>query len=270
MSERSVKVALGQMLVKGGEPEANLNRAIGMIDKAAQRGCQIIVLPECMDVGWMSATARLQARPIPGPRSDQLVEAASSANIFIATGLTERDGDRLYNSAVLINADGQLLLKHRKINVLEIAQPVYDIGDRLQVADTDLGILGLNICADNFPNTLDIGRSIGRMGAQLLLSPSAWAVNADHDNKKEPYGDLWLDSYGQLAKQFKMPIVGVSGIGSITSGPWAGRKCIGCSLVVDAEGKQLVMGPYEQEALIEVEVELTEDKPKGTSISGML
>ena len=265
-----LRVAAGQMLVEGGDVDGNMNRAIAMVDEAARRGCRIVVLPECLDVGWTHPLACELAEPIPGPRSRQLAGAAAGAGIFVVAGLTEREGNRIYNTAVLIDGEGKLLLKHRKINVLDIAQDVYEVGDRLGVARTDVGRLGINICADNFPNSLDIGRAIGRMGAQLLLSPSAWAVDADHDNTTEPYGRLWLDAYGQLARQFKMPVVGVSNVGPIGGGPWAGRKCIGCSLVVDSEGRQVVMGPYDEEALIVTELQLSDDQPKGTNISGAL
>ena len=265
-----LRVAAGQMLVEGGDVDGNMNRAIAMVDEAARRGCRIVVLPECLDVGWTHPLACELAEPIPGPRSQQIAGAAAGAGIFVVAGLTEREGNRIYNTAVLIDGEGKLLLKHRKINVLDIAQDVYEVGDRLGVARTDVGRLGINICADNFPNSLDIGRAIGRMGAQLLLSPSAWAVDADHDNTTEPYGRLWLDAYGQLARQFKMPVVGVSNVGPIGGGPWAGRKCIGCSLVVDSEGRQVVMGPYDEEALIVTELQLSDDQPKGTNISGAL
>jgi predicted amidohydrolase len=270
MRERSLKLALGQMLVEGGAVEANLDRALAMIHEATRSGCHIIVLPECLDLGWMHPSARRCSEPIPGSRTARFAQAAASAKIHVAAGFTERDGDRLYNAAVLIDSGGRILLKHRKINVLDIAQGLYEIGDRLQVAHTDLGVLGLDICADNFPNSLDIGRTIGRMGAHLLLSPSAWAVDADHDNRSDPYGGLWLDSYSQLAKQFQMPVAGVSNVGPITAGPWAGRRCIGCSMLIDSDGNQLVMGPADEEALIVAEVRLAHDRPKGTKISGML
>jgi predicted amidohydrolase len=241
-----------------------------MIREAAQRGCQVVVLPECLDLGWTHPTARTLAEPIPGPRAKQLADAARTENIVVAAGLTERDGDRIYNAAILIDRDGRLVQIHRKINVLDIAQDLYDIGDRLGVAQTTAGIIGVNICADNFPNTLDIGQALGRMGAELLVSPCAWAVDADHDNSEQPYGELWRGAYGWLAPQFSMPIIGASNIGPITAGPWSGRKCIGCSLIVDAHGAPVATGPYDEEALIEVELSLIENRPRGTNISGNL
>ena len=267
---RTLRLALGQMLVEGGAVSANLDRAETMIHAAARQRCALVVLPECLDVGWTDPGARELAEPIPGPRVRRLARTAAEQQIFVVAGLTERDGDRVYNAAVLLDDRGQLLLCHRKINELDIAQDLYAIGDRLHVAHTALGVLGVNICADNFPNALDIGRTLGRMGAQILLSPCAWAVDSDHDPRREPYGALWRDAYGQLARAFRMPVVGASNVGPITRGPWAGRRCIGCSLVVAADGREVAMGPYNETSLIVAEVTLYDDRPAGTSISGML
>ena len=266
----TLRLAVGQMLVAGGEVSANLDRAETMIRRAATAGCAVVVLPECLDVGWTDPSARALAEPIPGPPMHRLAQSAAAQHIFVVAGLTERDGDRIYNSAVLLDDLGQLLLCHRKINELDIAQDLYAIGDRLQVVRTTFGVVGVNICADNFPNALDIGRTLGRMGAQILLSPSAWAVAADHDPAREPYGALWRDAYGQLARAFQMPVVGASNVGPIRGGPWAGRRCIGCSLVIDADGREIVTGPYNEPALLVVEVTLHDDRPAGTAISGLL
>ena len=140
------------------------------------------------------------------------------------------------------------------------------------VAETELGRIGLNICADNFKKALVLAHSLARMGARLILSPCAWAVDADHDNEKQPYGEGWKESYTKIARLYELPVIGVSNVGWIRSGPWAGRKCIGCSLAVGAGGEILAEGPYgeEAEALIPVEVEIKPMPVKGTRISGWL
>ena len=94
------------------------------------------------------------------------------------------------------------------------------------------------------------------MGADLILSPCAWAVPADHDNRKEPYGQLWRDNYGPVARDFRLWIAGASNVGWITAGPWQGRKCIGCSLVVDPSGKPVLEGPYgpDAETILNVDI----------------
>jgi predicted amidohydrolase len=188
----------------------------------------------------------------------------------VVAGLTERWKNAVYNSAVLIDDAGRLRMTYRKINVLEIAQQFYAIGDRLAVERMEWGRVGVNICADNFPNSLDLGASLGRMRTQLLLSPCAWAVDADYDQSAEPYGQLWRRSYAQLAEQFHMAIVGVSSVGLLNDGPWSGRKCIGCSMIFDHRGELVLEGPYDQEALLVAEIPLVDNPARGTNISGCL
>ncbi len=270
--ERPLKLAMGQMLVEGGQPQENLARAVKMICQAAQQGCQIVVLPECLDLGWNHPSARQSATGIPGPTSGVLCRAASDTGLHVVAGLTERDGSRIFNAAVLIGPDGRVLLKHRKINLLDIEQGVYATGDRLGVCEIACGVIGVNVCADNFPDSLVLGHSLARMGAQILLSPSAWAVPAEHDPIADPYGALWEGSYRSLANLYEIPIVGVSNVGWITGGPWAGRKCIGCSLAMGADGAIVAKGPYGVDAqqLIVMEVELTRRRVTGTDIAPML
>ncbi len=145
------------MLVEGGKPDANLARAIAMIADALAKGCDIVVLPECLNYGWTHPSARGAAPPIPGPHSDLL---ASAAGLWVVAGLVESDGGRLYNAAVMISPEGEIVLKHRKINELEIAHDLYSLGTSVGVAETPLGTLGLNICADN-PQGRDIRRIVG-------------------------------------------------------------------------------------------------------------
>ena len=271
--ERSAyKVGMGQMLVRGGEVEKNLGRAVDMVRGAAERGCAAVLLPECLDCGWTHPASRGLAQPIPGRHSDRLAAAAAKHGIHVVAGLTEKAGSRVYNAAVLISPRGEILLHHRKINELVIAHDIYDIGDRLGVARTPLGTIGLDICADNFPDALVIGHTLGRMGAQIMLSPSAWAVRPGHDNAKDPYGGSWRRSFATLARLYDMTVISVSNVGPMDAGVWAGRACIGCSMAVGPDGAVLAQCPYgrEAETLEAVDVALTPRKAKGTAISAML
>jgi len=272
MEKNQFKLAMGQMLVQMGDVEQNLQRAEKMIFDAANQGCRVIVLPECLDVGWTNPRAKQLAQPIPGKISDRLCEAAQKARIYVVAGLTEKDGDKTYNTAVLISPDGRILLKHRKINILTIAQDIYATGDRLGVAQTDVGTVGINICADNFPKSLVFGHSLARMGVDILLSPSAWAIQATHDNEKDPCDAIWRESYTELGRLYDMTVVGVSNVGWIKDGPWKGRQCIGNSLAVGPGGKILARGPYgvAAESLIVVPIKIMPRKVTGTDIAEML
>jgi hypothetical protein len=83
---------------------------------------------------------------------------------------------------------------------------------------------------------------------------------------------LWRKSYTSVARLFDMAVVGVSNVGWLTSGPWKGRKCIGCSLAVGPGGAVLAQGPYGEaaEALIVVRVPVVPRAAAGTAISERL
>jgi len=240
----AVKTGMGQMVVVGGARDANLARAEAMIARGAGAGCAMVVLPECLDLGWTHPAARELAEAIPGPSSTRICEAARAHGVYVAAGLTERAGDAIYNAAILADPAGDIVLKHRKINILDIARDLYTPGDGTEVAETPWGTVGMLICADLFPEMRALGEGLARRGARLIVSPCAWAVPAAHDNNLEPYGELWRGAYGALTRAYPLSIVGVSNVGSIAAGPWAGRQCIGSSLAMGPGGTVLDMGPY--------------------------
>ena len=243
------RLAMVQMRVDGGCRDANLARARERIAEAAREGAEVILLPEALTLGWTHPSAHEQAEPVPGGESCQrLAECARQHRVFICAGLVERAGAQVFNAAVLLGPEGELLSHHRKINELEIGRSYYSLGDRLGVVRNALGCFGLMICADGFATGQVIARCLGLMGAEIILSPCAWAVPSDHDNQREPYGQLWRDNYGPVASDFRLWIAGASNVGPIVAGPWAGRKCIGCSLLVGPDGKEKLMGPYGEDA----------------------
>jgi predicted amidohydrolase len=242
---RPFKLALAQILVESGAKARNLKRAAEAITKAASLGADIVLLPEALTTGWTDPSGRELADEIPDGESCKILSAAAVAEkIFVCAGLIERSKGREYNSAVLIDPAGNVLLRHRKIFELEIAHELYALGDSLAVAETALGRVGVMICADGFAPGQAITRSLGLMGADIILSPCAWAVPPEHDNVQEPYGQLWLDNYGPVAREYRIWIAAASNVGPIKKGPWAGRKCIGCSMVVGPSGEKIFQGTY--------------------------
>ena len=251
-----MRVGMAQMLVVPGERAANLGRAEAMVADAAAAACDVVVLPECLDLGWTHASARELAEPVPGPTTELLAAAASRHSIAIAAGVVERAGGRLHNAAVLLGPDGALWAHHRKVTELTFALELYTPGTSLQVATTPLGAVGLDVCADNAPASIALGRALGLMGAQVILSPSAWAVPPAHDEAADPYGAMWVESYTTLAREYRMPVVGVSNVGPVVGGDWDGWRCVGCSLAVGLDGRVLARGPYGEEALLVVDLPL--------------
>ena len=231
-----LKIGMGQLLVEGGEPERNLKRAGKMLEDAAEKSCRLVLLPECLDFAWTHPSAKTEAQPIPGPYSDILCKLAKTYNLYLCAGLTERFEDKIYNTAIFISPEGNILLKYRKINVLTVAQDIYSIGETLSVVKTPFGVVGVNICSDNYIDSLDIGHTLARMGAQIILSPSSWTVDYSTVEGDILYGKKWLKPYQTLAVAHDLIVVSATAVGVIVGGVYEGKKMVGCSLAVNKDG----------------------------------
>ncbi|MBI2516296.1 MAG: carbon-nitrogen hydrolase family protein [Opitutae bacterium] len=233
------------MNVVGGQREENLRHAGELVDAAKAQGAEVVLLPEAADVGWTHPRSRELATAIPdGAACAALREAARRNRVYVCAGLTERAGDRVFNAAVLLSPEGDVLLLHRKLNELAIGHDVYDQGDRLGVVHTPLATFGLMICADGYVPGHYVGRTLGLKGADVILSPSAWAVRPDHDNEKRPYGADWERNYAAVAREFHVWVAGCSNVGRVAGGPWNSYLCIGRSMVVDPAGRTALVGPF--------------------------
>lgn len=239
----AVTIGLAQSLVLPGDVDGNLQRAEEMVAEAATQGCDIVVLPECVDVGWTDVRATELAQPIPGSTSDALCNMARKHGVMIASGLTEREGDGVFNAAILADRTGEIIARHRKINELDFAKKIYGVGKELKVVETEFGPVALNICADNYVQSLALADAQAAMGARLMLSPSSWAVPADHNDIATPYVE-WQEPYRLIGERHGIPVVGVSNVGPVETGEWAGWACIGRSLATDSSGKIVSWGSY--------------------------
>ena len=267
---------MGQMKVVFSDVEGNLRRAVEAVKRSSSLGCDIVVLPEALDVGWLNPDAAELAKPIPGPYSDVIVDAARSYDVYVVAGLTERDNGKIYDAAILASPRG-LLLKYRKINLIPEELEIYEVGDRLGVAETEHGRIGVSICIDNAPTSLALAHSMARMGASMILSPSGWAVPPTYDLGKEsylegPYGKHWVVSYTTMARLYDVAFVGVSSVGEMTKGPWRGWRLIGSSLAVGPGGIVLAKGRegVDAEELIKVEVDIPPRRVKGSKYAELL
>lgn len=271
MIKQNIKIAMGQLLVEGGEPKRNMERARKIIQEASSKKCDIILLPECFDLGWTHPSVKREAQSIPGLYSDELCANAQKYNMYICAGLTEKLEDKIYNSAILINPGGRIILKYHKINLLVVEQDFYSVGRSLSVVETTFGIIGVNICADNYIDSLEIGHTLARMGAQIILSPSSWTVDYSISELDDPYGEKWFRPYYILASLYDLVIVGATSVGYIVGGPYEGKKMVGCSLAVNKDGI-IAKGPYNEFAgeLMTSDINIPLRKEKGTRIGEML
>jgi predicted amidohydrolase len=232
---KTVRTAVCQILAIDGDREGNFRRIEYALEAAHAERAEIATLPESVVLGWENPAAHRLAQPIPGADSDRICALARKYSVMISIGLDEKDGERLYDSAILVDRDGQILWKHRKLNVLaELMDPPYTEGtpEGIDVVETDYGRIGTLICADTFIDAY--AESIARLKPDLMLIPYGWAAEVDK----------WPGHAGELtrivtgrARMWGCPVVGTDLVGVMTHGPWKGQTFGGASVVADRFGQ---------------------------------
>jgi predicted amidohydrolase len=238
---RVLRIAVCQIFCIDGDPEGNLRRIEYAVEDAAAQKADLACFPESAILGWVNPEAHDRADPIPGATTLRLGELARRHRLMICVGIDEKDGQNLYDAAVLIGADGALLLKQRKIDNLaglKLMDPPYADSrpEDARVVDTPLGRIGIAICADSY--NAELVRALGRFSPDLLLAPYGWAAEPA---RWPEYGRILTALAAQAAGWVGCPVVGVNCVGTIAHGPWAGRICGGQSAVADRDGRILAV-----------------------------
>lgn len=175
-----VRVGLVQMSCSE-KPEANLKKALARIEEAAKRGAQIVCLQELFRSQYFCQTEDIAlfklAEPIPGPSTEVLTKVAKRNKVVIVASLFERRAAGVYhNTTVVIDADGKLAGKYRKMHIPD--DPLYyekfyftpgDLG--FQAHNTKYGKVGALVCWDQwFP---EAARLTALAGAEFIFYPTA-------------------------------------------------------------------------------------------------
>ena len=148
--------------------EATVEKALSLIDEAARNGADLIAFPEVFISGypyWNRLENVFKTTPyfaellknaveVPSPATDRLCKAAQRAGAYIAMGINERPTNTLgtlYNTNLIIDPTGDILLRHRKLMPTYAEKLVWGFGDgsTLRVLDTPIGKLGTLICGEN-------------------------------------------------------------------------------------------------------------------------
>ena len=174
--ESALRVACVQMNPEIGQTERNVARSLDFIAQAAAGGAGLVVLPELCNTGYVFETreeAMALAEPIPdGPSCRRWREAAAKHRMVIVAGITERDGDVLYNSAVVVGPQG-VLGTYRKNHLWGAENLFFERGNLgMPVFRIGAGRIACAICYDIwFPETF---RLAALQGADLLCVPTNW------------------------------------------------------------------------------------------------
>lgn len=184
-----MRVAAVQLQCSGDRAEDQA-RAAALIGEAVAQGATLIALPELFASLGRTAAMRAAAEPQRGPTFDWAATLAVQHNCTLLAGsIVERDGDHLYNTALLIGPQGELLAHYRKVHLFDVEvegaasreSDTFSPGDDAVVAPLPDGtMLGLTICYDlRFP---ELFRIEALRGARIIAVPSAFtaATGADH------------------------------------------------------------------------------------------
>jgi predicted amidohydrolase len=179
---RKVKVGTVYLRPRNSTPEKNLDLFCAKLDEAGRLGLDIVCLGEAITLVGTNKTAAEVLEPIPGPSTQRLGEAARRNHLWVVAGLYERDGQTAYNTAVLINREGQLAGKYRKVHLpreewIQGLTPGFDY----PVFDTDFGKVAIQICYDwFFPEVATIWRL---KGAEIVFAPTWGNTLPDEDGR---------------------------------------------------------------------------------------
>ena len=226
-----------QIFCLDGDRSGNFVRIENAVSEAAKAGADIICFPETALLGWVNPAAHERAFEIPGQDTNRFAQLAKKYKKHLCVGLAEKDGDKLYDSVVLIDDRGRILLKHRKINILtELMTPPYTPGKDVGVAETQFGAVGRLICADTFRQ--DLLEKMAALKPDVVLVPYGWAAPED---KWPDHGKSLRTAVANAAKNIGAHVIGTDLVGEITQGPWAGQVYGGQSVACDKTGKVIAL-----------------------------
>ncbi len=176
-----MKVAGVQMDVAIGNPTANLDRIETFTEQTTAQGADLTIFPECAVTGYCFDSFEESlplAEMIPGPSTERLTAICNRLKTHIVTGMLERDGDRIFNAAVLVGPEG-VVGSYRKIHLPYLGVDMHTTpGDRPFAVHEVNGVkIGMNICYDvGFPES---ARCLALLGADLIVLPTNWPPGAE-------------------------------------------------------------------------------------------
>lgn len=243
----------------------NLNKTLSWVEKAAKQGAQIICLPELYRSQYFCQKEDSSlfdlAETIPGPSTDAFQKAAKNLNVSIVVPLFEKRAPGVYhNSAVIIDAGGEILGTYRKMHIPD--DPFYyekyyftpgDLG--FKSFQTKFGKVGTLICWDQwYPEG---ARLTALKGAVVLFYPTAigW-----HPAEKERYGAAQRESWITIQRSHAIAngvyVASANRIGLEKPIPGTdGIQFWGSSFICDPQGVFIARASEDKEEILLAEVD---------------
>ncbi|GAB5493278.1 MAG: nitrilase family protein [Phototrophicaceae bacterium] len=179
---REITIAIVQMKPILGEPEENLVKMSEKISEiASKQKVDLIVFPELITSGNELGLRFTEiAQRVPGPTVNLLAQRANDFGIYIAFGIASKEKVEsvLYNTAILVGPDGELVEAYNKVHLRGEERMAFREGYKIPVAETELGTIGLCLGYDlAYP---EVARSMTLEGAEIICAMANWeASNID-------------------------------------------------------------------------------------------
>ena len=260
-----MKVAIIQQY-KTADIEANRNRLVAEIRRAAAQGARLIVNQELHDSLYFCQTEDVDTFALASDLkvSGELYSAlARELGVVIVTSMFERRAAGLYhNTAVVYDADGSEAGRYRKTHIPDdpgFYEKFYftpgDLG--IHPIDTSVGRLGVLVCWDQwYP---EAARLMALQGAELLIYPTAigWQDNDSADEKARQL-EAWTTVQRGHAVANGIPVIAANRVGheDDPSGATSGITFWGSSFAAGPQGELLWRAPADSEALSIVDIDL--------------
>ena len=229
-----MRLCLLPLRIRYRDPSGNLRHLQHRLREVVEYKPDLVCLPECTLTGYLYEERDLKrfAEPIPGPTTERMGELARRYKIFLCFGLPEAAGSQYYNSAVLLDREGEILLHHRKIE----ERPPFALGQEVKAVDTELGRLCVIICGDL--SSEDVIRQVDP-SVDLLIVPIARSFEGkapDPERWEREERQVYLD--GVRAVGVTTAIVNSLEIGADELPDFGG------ALLVDGSGRLLAESPH--------------------------
>ena len=241
-----MKIAAAQIACALGDVDANLRKMRDFSARAKEEGAEMIVFPEASDTGYSMPVIRANAKPWSEGVVPALQAMAKELSLTIVAGVSERDGDTIYNSQVFIDPQGTLIASYRKTHLFVLApndeSTCYTPGDKFVSVPFAGFNFGLSICYDlRFP---EVARALAlEHDANVLLVSSAWPLpRVEHLRALSVARAIENQSYLVLANR---------------TGVDADVTCCGMSAIIDPSGVTLATasGDREESLLADISAE---------------
>jgi N-carbamoylputrescine amidase len=258
-------VALVQMKC-GPDPEKNFARGVEFVRQAAKRGAAMVCLPELFRSHYFCQTEDHAnfglAEEIPGPSTSALADIARELGVVIVASLFEKRRAGVYhNTAVVIESNGELLGKYRKMHIPD--DPLYhekfyfapgDLG--FQAWDTRNGKIGVCVCWDQwYP---EAARLTALRGAEVIFYPTAigW-----HPKEKAEFGQAQHSSWQAIQRSHAIAngcyVAVANRVGHEAPAGGEGIEFWGQSFLCNPGGEIIAQGSVDQEDVVLGDVDWT-------------